>query len=80
AILALEGGRPLSLVASQTLLFFEPLVQSLFRMNDYRRFALLAERREAIECLLQRIEARAEESRAAKRSSTPDPPAPPRRP
>jgi hypothetical protein len=69
AVLALESGRPLSLIASQAMIFFEPLVQSIFHMTDYRRFALLAEHREAVECLLRRIEARAEEARQAKRTT-----------
>lgn len=70
AILALEGGRPLSLVAGQAMLFFEPLVQSLFRLSDYRRYAALIERREALDHLLSRIEAHAEEARARRRSAS----------
>ena len=72
AILALESGRPLSLVAGQTMLFFEPLVQSLFNFSDYRRYAGLIERRENIEELIRQIESRAEAARATRR-----PPAPP---
>ena len=68
AILALESGRPLSLVAGQAMLFFEPFVQSLFPFTDYRRYAALIERREAIEELIRLIEARAEKSRAERRS------------
>src|SRR6267378_3345626 len=64
AILALEGARPLSLVAGQTLVFFEPLVQALFRFPDYRRYSALIERREAIEHLLRRIEAHADQAHA----------------
>jgi hypothetical protein len=59
AILALETARPLSLVAGQALVFFEPIVQSLFRLTDYRRYAALAERRECLGLLVDRIEARA---------------------
>jgi len=73
AILTLETGKPLSLLAGQTLVFFEPIVQSLFRWNDYRRFAQLIERREAVEALIQRIERRADEARDARRSK-PSPP------
>jgi hypothetical protein len=73
AILALEGGRPLSLVAGQTMLFFEPLIQSLFRFDDTRRYAALVERREALDYLLTAIEARAEDQRAAKRKSRTEP-------
>jgi len=74
AILTLETGKPLSLLAGQTLVFFEPIVQSLFRWNDYRRFAQLIERREAVEALIQRIERRADEAREARRRPKPSPP------
>jgi hypothetical protein len=67
AILALETGLPLSLVASNTMTFFEPMVQAIFRFPDYRRFAALVERREAIEALTAAIERRAEEARQARR-------------
>lgn len=73
AILALEGGRPLTVVASQAMIFFEPMVAAFFRLPDYRRFATLVERRETVEHLLQRIESRAEAARderaAARRAS-----------
>lgn len=59
AILALETARPLSLLAGQAMIFLEPIVQSLFRLTDYRRFALLVERRECLALLVDRIEARA---------------------
>jgi len=66
AILALETASPLSVVASQALIFFEPMIQSLFRFSDYRRFTSLVERREVIESLTRRIEAVAEEARATR--------------
>ena len=74
AILALETARPLSLVAGQAMVFFEPIVQALFRLPDYRRWAELVERRECLGVLVERIEARAAE-RQARRA----PPAPTRR-
>ena len=74
AILTLETGKPLSLLAGQTLVFFEPIVQSLFRWGDYRRFAQLIERRGAVEALIQRIERRADEARAARRPPKASPP------
>lgn len=61
AILTLETARPLSLIASQTMLFFEPFAQMLFRFDDYRRLALLIERREALDTLTGLIEHAAEE-------------------
>jgi hypothetical protein len=74
AILALETGKPLSVLAGQTLVFFEPIAQSLFPWSDYRRFAALIERREAVEALIQRIERRADEARPARRGREPRPP------
>jgi len=73
AILTLETARPITVVASQAMIFFEPMVQSLFRFTDYGRFAALVERRDVIESLIVRIEACAEADRtrraAAKRAS-----------
>ena len=69
AILTLESVRPLSFVASQAMIFFQPLVQALLRFSDYRRFAALAERREALETLTALIERRAEASRAERRAA-----------
>jgi hypothetical protein len=66
AILTLETARPLSVVAGQAMLFFEPLVQALLRIEDYRTFALLIERRDALEALTRRIEARADQARGAR--------------
>jgi hypothetical protein len=64
AILALETAKPLTVVASQALIFFEPMVQSLFRFSDYRRFTALVERRDVMEALIRRIETGADEARA----------------
>jgi hypothetical protein len=69
AILALESVRPLSFVASQAMIFFQPLVQSLLRFGDYRRFAALAERRDALEALTVAIERRAADVAAARRAA-----------
>jgi hypothetical protein len=60
AILTLEGARPLSLLAGQAMLFFEPFAQAVFRFGDYRRVAALIERRDALEALTRMIEERAE--------------------
>jgi hypothetical protein len=69
AILTLESVRPLSFVASQAMVFFQPLVQALLRLPDYQRFAALAERRDALEALAELIERRARESQAARRAA-----------
>jgi hypothetical protein len=68
AVLTLESGKPLSVLAGQAMIFFEPFVQSLFSFPDYRRYAGLIERREAIETLIVRIEERAERARAERRA------------
>jgi hypothetical protein len=71
AILTLETARPVSLLASQAMTFFEPFVQAMFRLPEYRRFAALAERRDVIEELSRMIESRADarESGAGGRGS-----------
>jgi hypothetical protein len=69
AILTLESVRPLSFVASQAMIFFQPLVQALLRFSDYQRFAALAERRDALETLTALIERRADEAQAARRAA-----------
>lgn len=79
AILTLETSKPLSLLAGQTLVFFEPMVQAMFSFPDYRRFALLIERREAVEALIQSIERHADQSRVARRRPKPKAEAPPGR-
>ncbi len=66
AILALETSRPLTVIASQAMIFLEPMIQALFRLTDYRRFSTLIERREVVESLIRRIEAGAERARAAR--------------
>ncbi len=69
ALLTLESVRPLSRVAGQALIFFEPFVQALLRLGDYRRFAALVERADALEALATQIEeqaaARGKRSRAS---------------
>jgi hypothetical protein len=63
AILALETAKPMTVIASQSLIFLEPMIQSLFRFSDYRRFTALIERREVMEALIRGIEARSERAR-----------------
>jgi hypothetical protein len=76
AILTIEGSLPLSVVAGQTLHFFQPVVQALFRLPDYQRFASLIERREVLEYMVSLIESRADtahrarsEARSARRAN-----------
>lgn len=70
AILTLETGKPVSLLASQAMIFFEPLVAAMLRLPDYRRFALLIERRDVLELLLREIETRADEAHARRRADS----------
>ena len=63
AILTIEGARPMSVLAGQAMIFFEPIAQSLFRLSDYQRFARLVERRDHLEELVRAIERRADAAR-----------------
>ncbi|MCK4632933.1 MAG: hypothetical protein KAT79_06645 [candidate division Zixibacteria bacterium] len=56
AILFLESTKPLNFIASQVLVFFEPIVQSIFSFKDYDTFRCALEKRESIEILLLKIE------------------------
>jgi len=56
AIMTLETAKPLSFIGSQVLVFFEPIVQSVFSLKHYDTFRELMEDRENVERLLQLIE------------------------
>ena len=77
AIVTLETARPLSLIAGQAMIFFEPMVQALFRVADYRLYASLIERRDALEILARMIESRADEAHAQRRAARKKRTAPP---
>ena len=70
AILTLESGRPLTFLASQAMVFFEPIARALFRLPDYRRLAALVERREIVERLVTKIEERADAAQRARRTAS----------
>lgn len=57
AIFVLESSRPLSFVASQALVFFQPIIQGLLGMKDYAVFAAAIEDRGNIEWLIGELEA-----------------------
>jgi hypothetical protein len=57
AILFLESIKPLNYIGAQAMVFFEPIIQSVFSIKDYDTFRMALERRENIENLLQKIEA-----------------------
>jgi len=69
AVLTLETGRPLSVLAGQAVFFFEPILATLLPGGDVRRFGKLIERREAIEQLIRRIETRADDAHRARREA-----------
>jgi hypothetical protein len=56
AIVFLESVKPLNFIGSQALVFFEPIVQTLFNFKDYDTFRCALEKRESIEILLLKIE------------------------
>ncbi len=56
AIMALETAKPLSFIGSQAMVFFEPIVQSVFSLKYYDTFRELMEDRENVERLLRLIE------------------------
>ena len=56
AILFLETVKPLNYIGSQTLVFFEPIVQSVFNFRHYDALRTALEKRESIEILLRKIE------------------------
>ena len=69
AIFLLEMHKPLSFIGSQVLIFLEPLVRMVFQGDDYHAFAVIMERRENVEKLIQEIE-RLEKEREGRRCDT----------
>ena len=58
AIFVLETMRPLSFIASQGLIFFEPIVRTMLSLKDYDVFARALERRENVDWLVRYLEER----------------------
>ncbi len=56
AILFLESVKPLNFIGAQTMVFFEPIIQTVFNIRDYDIFRQALEKRETIEILLLKIE------------------------
>jgi hypothetical protein len=56
AIIFLESVKPMNYIASQTLVFFEPIIQSVFNFRDYNTLREALEKRQTIEILLRTIE------------------------
>ena len=58
AILFLESVKPLNYIGSQVMVFFEPIVQTVFNFKDYELIREALERRDTIEKLVLLIEER----------------------
>lgn len=56
AIMFLESVKPLNYIGAQAMVFFEPMVQTIFNFKDYEIFRAAMERRENVENLLLKIE------------------------
>ena len=56
AVVMLESSKPLSFVGSQLMVFFQPIVTSLFPFRQYEEVAALLEERANVEALIQKIE------------------------
>jgi hypothetical protein len=56
AILFLESAKPLSFLGNQALVFFQPIVQSIFNFKTYDEFTEILEDRENLEYLLLKTE------------------------
>jgi hypothetical protein len=56
AVLFLESVKPLNYIGSQVLVFFAPIVRTIYSAPDYDEFVALMEERGNIEVLLRRIE------------------------
>jgi len=56
AIIFLESIKPLNFIASQVMVFFEPVIQSIFNFKDYNTLRCALEKRESVEILLLKIE------------------------
>ncbi len=64
AIMFLESVKPLNFIGSQAMVFFEPIVQTVFNFRDYDTLRTALERRQTIEILLLKIEAYDDEAMA----------------
>jgi hypothetical protein len=56
AIFFLESVKPLNFIGSQAMIFFEPIIRSVFPFKTYSEFAILLQDRETLELLIQEVE------------------------
>ncbi len=57
AILFLESIKPLNFIGSQAMVFFEPVIQTVFNFRDYETLRVALEKRDTVEKLITKIEA-----------------------
>ena len=67
AIFVLESYSPLSFIGSQAMIALEPFIHAIFALPDYRKFALMMERRENVQKLMTLIEAANQEQKRTRR-------------
>jgi len=67
AVFVLETMRPLTFVASQGLLFLQPIIESFLTVPEYRAFQQMLEDRENVDHLMEQIEQFEDERIAAQR-------------
>ena len=56
AILILESVKPVSFLGNQALVFFQPIVKSLFEVRSYDKIVAILEDRQNLEYILKKIE------------------------
>lgn len=69
AILFLESSKPLSFLGNQALVFFQPMVQSIFNFKTYDEVTEILEDRDNVEYLISRIEELEAEQQAKQREA-----------
>ncbi len=70
ALFVLETAKPLSFIASQALIFFQPIVQTMLSVQDYQTFALAIEDRDNVEWMIQQLEAAEEAGGSTQETDT----------
>jgi len=68
AIMFLESIKPMNFLASQVMVFFEPVILSLFTVANYREISLVLEERDAVENIIKFIEEYENENKPKKNS------------
>ncbi len=69
ALFVLESAKPLTFIAAQSLIVFEPIIRTILPLPDYEIFTQAIEDRENIEWMIRQLEV-AEEKGLPKRRST----------